>query len=100
MCLNRRNRFSSGEGHIKIRWFSHEDGHIKIHWFSIYGIVIHCCFSGAQDTNTSLYIVVNSDEIHQPFTSLDSTGFPQALEIMENHKKSSMHGKIMEFEKT
>ena len=30
------------------------------------------------------------------------TGFPQALEIMENLencKKSSMHGKIMEFEK-
>ena len=30
------------------------------------------------------------------------TGFPQALEIMENlenHKKSSMHGKIMESEK-
>ena len=30
-------------------------------------------------------------------------GLPQALEIMENlenHKKSSMHGKIMEFEKT
>ena len=30
------------------------------------------------------------------------TGFPQALEIMENlenHQKSSMHGKIMEFEK-
>ena len=30
------------------------------------------------------------------------TGFPQALEIMknlENHKKSSMHGQIMEFEK-
>ena len=30
------------------------------------------------------------------------TGFPQALEIMENleiHEKSSMHGKIMEFEK-
>ena len=29
------------------------------------------------------------------------SGFPQALEIMENlenHKKSSMHGKIMEFE--
>ena len=29
-------------------------------------------------------------------------GFPQALEIMENlenHLKSSMHGKIMEFEK-
>ena len=28
-------------------------------------------------------------------------GFPQALEIMENlenHKKKSMHGKIMEFE--
>ena len=28
---------------------------------------------------------------------------PKALEIMENlenHKKSSMHGKIMEFEKT
>ena len=31
------------------------------------------------------------------------SGFPQALEIMENlenYKKSSMHGKIMEFEKT
>ena len=31
------------------------------------------------------------------------SGFPQALEIMENlenHEKSSMHGKIMEFEKT
>ena len=30
------------------------------------------------------------------------TGFPQAHEIMENlenHQKSSMHGKIMEFEK-
>ena len=30
-------------------------------------------------------------------------GFPQALEIMENlenHPKSSMHGKIMEYEKT
>ena len=30
-------------------------------------------------------------------------GFPQALEIMENlenHEKSSMHGKIMEFAKT
>ena len=29
-------------------------------------------------------------------------GFPQVLEIMENlenHQKSSMHGKIMEFEK-
>ena len=26
-------------------------------------------------------------------------GFPQALENLENHKKSSMHGKIMEFEK-
>ena len=34
--------------------------------------------------------------------SLLLTGFPQALEIMENlenHKKSSMRGKIMEFEK-
>ena len=30
---------------------------------------------------------------------LSHAGFPQALEIMENHKKSSMHGKIMEFEK-
>ena len=33
----------------------------------------------------------------------DFTGFPQALEIMENMEnleKSSMHGKIMEFEKT
>ena len=33
---------------------------------------------------------------------LQQTGFPQALEIMENlenHQKSSMHGKIMEFEK-
>ena len=32
-----------------------------------------------------------------------STGFPQALEIMknlENHQKSSMYGKIMEFEET
>ena len=31
------------------------------------------------------------------------TGFPQALEIMENlenHEKSSMHRKIMEFAKT
>ena len=31
-----------------------------------------------------------------------ASGFPQALEIMENlenTKKSSMHGKIMEFEK-
>ena len=31
----------------------------------------------------------------------DFTGFPQALETMENlenHEKSSMHGKIMEFE--
>ena len=30
-------------------------------------------------------------------------GFPQTLEIMENlenHQKSSMHGKIMELEKT
>ena len=30
-------------------------------------------------------------------------GFPQALEIMEkleNHTKSSMHGKLIEFEKT
>ena len=30
------------------------------------------------------------------------TGFPQALEIMENlenHQKSSMRGKIIEFEK-
>ena len=30
------------------------------------------------------------------------TGFPRALENLENlenHKKSSMHGKIMEFEK-
>ena len=36
------------------------------------------------------------------FLCLDTTGFPRALEIMENlenHKKSSMHGKIMEFEK-
>ena len=34
---------------------------------------------------------------------LHVTGFPQALEIMENleiTKKSYMHGKIMEFEKT
>ena len=34
---------------------------------------------------------------------MDTTGFPQALEIMENlenHQKSSMHGKFMEFEKT
>ena len=32
-----------------------------------------------------------------------TSGFPQALEIMENlenYKKSSMHGKIIEFEKT
>ena len=31
-----------------------------------------------------------------------SSGFPQALEIMENlenHQKSSMHGKIVEFNK-
>ena len=31
-----------------------------------------------------------------------ASGFPQALEVMENlenHQKSSMHGKIMEFEK-
>ena len=28
-----------------------------------------------------------------------NTGFPRALENLENHKKSSMHGKIMEFEK-
>ena len=38
---------------------------------------------------------------HFPIISL--SGFPQALEIMENlenhEKKSSMHGKIMEFEK-
>ena len=27
------------------------------------------------------------------------TGFSRALENLENHKKSSMHGKIMEFEK-
>ena len=27
-----------------------------------------------------------------------ATALPQALEIMENHEKSSMHGKIMEFE--
>ena len=35
--------------------------------------------------------------------ALPYSGFPQALEIMENlenHKKSSMHGKIIEFEKT
>ena len=31
--------------------------------------------------------------------SLLGAGLPQALEIMENHQKSSMHGKIMEFEK-
>ena len=28
------------------------------------------------------------------------SGFPQALENLENHKKRYMHGKIMEFEKT
>ena len=28
------------------------------------------------------------------------TGFPQALEIIKNQEKSSMHGKIMKFEKT
>ena len=34
--------------------------------------------------------------------NLKSTGFPRALENLENlenQKKSSMHGKIMEFEK-
>ena len=37
-----------------------------------------------------------------PDLTVSNSGFPQALEIMENleiHKKSSMHGKIMEFEK-
>ena len=37
-----------------------------------------------------------------PLLSVYSAGFPQALEIMENlenHPKSSMHGKIMEFKK-
>ena len=32
-----------------------------------------------------------------------ATGFPQAMEILqnlENHQKSAMHRKIMEFEKT
>ena len=33
------------------------------------------------------------------FLSLIDAGFPRALENLENHKKSSMHGKIMEFEK-
>ena len=28
------------------------------------------------------------------------TGFPRALENLESQKKSSMHGKFMEFEKT
>ena len=28
------------------------------------------------------------------------SGFPWALENREKHEKSSMHGKIMEFEKT
>ena len=40
----------------------------------------------------------NAHELSDPFS-----GFPQALEIMENlenHYKSSMHGKVMEFEKT
>ena len=27
------------------------------------------------------------------------TAYPQALENLENHEKSMMHGKIMEFEK-
>ena len=31
---------------------------------------------------------------------LPVTGFPRALENLENHKKSSMHGKVMEFEKS
>ena len=44
--------------------------------------------------------------IFNPFRSgyLQTAGLPQALEIMENlenhKKKSSMHGKIMEFDKT
>ena len=43
------------------------------------------------------------DEVGEKCVRNDAAGFPQALEIMENlekHKKSSMHGKIMEFEKT
>ena len=36
----------------------------------------------------------------RPLSRLFATGFTQALENLENHqKKSSMHGKIMEFEK-
>ena len=34
---------------------------------------------------------------------VDLAGFPRALEIMENlenHTKSSMHGKMVKFEKT
>ena len=42
-------------------------------------------------------------EVLEFYTNLPVSGFPQALEIMENlenHLKNSMHGKIVEFAKT
>ena len=48
----------------------------------------------------SVFVFVHSH--FQRSTCISLTGFPQALEIMENlenHEKSFMHGKFMEFEK-
>ena len=46
---------------------------------------------------------LDPDQTWSSLIWVNITGFPQALEIMENleksQKKSSMHGKIMEFEK-
>ena len=43
-------------------------------------------------------VIYQSAHVAITFQLLE-TGFPLALENLENHKKSSMHGKIMEFEK-
>ena len=45
---------------------------------------------------------VQTNKMTSEASNAQGTGFPQALEIMENlenHIKSSVHGKIMEFEK-
>ena len=50
-------------------------------------------------TATLMVLVVSGSTLIQSL----GTGFPQGMEIMENlenHKKSSMHGKIMEFKNT
>ena len=53
-------------------------------------------------SNLMAYIVFADGRYQVPCYIDAPAGFPQALEIMENlenHLKSSMHGKIMEFEK-